>query len=263
MKKEKTVLTALVLALFSTPSLASDFFLLDQSVVGRSNNVAWFDIGVNFINHKDPDIGGSGLSTSENGWIPAIQLGASVLGEYGYFLSASGSFAGGSSNYTGFDASLNPTTGFTENTMFNVSAQVGWNVSPFESFTLIPYVEGNYSYWNRETSGDLEYTHMAALAGLKLQFAATNTIVVTTYGAYGTILSPEMQSNTGGTDTPEKKPIYRIGTKLAYSPEISPRYELFLAGDYTSFEYGESPTYPTDSFTNQLVVRAGMAYRFR
>ena len=263
MKREKTVLVALALAALSTPAVASDFFLLDQSVVGRSNSIAWFDIGVNFLNHKDPDIGGSGLSTSEHGWIPTIELGASVLGDIGYFLSGSASFTGGSSNYRGFDASLNPSTGYTENTMFNVNTQVGWNVSPFESFTLIPYVEGNYQYWNRETAGDIEYTHMAALAGLKLQFAPTETVVVTAYGAYGSILSPEMESTTGGTDTPEEKPIYRIGTKVAYSPKISPRYEYFLAGDYVSYEYGESATYPTTSFTKQLIARAGLAYRFR
>jgi len=260
--KRKISALAIILAFSSTPVMAADFWALEESTVGRSNNLFWLDLGVNFLNHKDPDIGGLGVSTSEHGWIPALQVGGSVLGDVGYYLSGSASIAGGSSNYNGFDALFNPDTGYTENTIVNVNLQAGWNVSPFESVMLTPYIEGAYQFWNRETQGNLKYTHFAALAGLKLQFAPTTSTVLTTYGAYGNILSAEMKSNALDT-TPDEKQIFRVGAKLAYSAPSTPRYEFFLASDYTSYEYGSSATYPTDSWTHQLVTRVGLGYRFR
>lgn len=258
MRDQKTAALALVLTLLSTSALA-----VDRSPIEKSNNVFWLSAGVNNLVHKDPNLSGTPLSTSEHGWMPSFEAGASMMGETGYFLSAIGDVTVGSSTYRGFDSGFNSVEGNTDNLLFSFKAQAGWDISPFETVAIIPYVEGDYHYWKRDTEGELEYTHFAALGGLRLQYAVTDATVISAYGAYGSILSANVTANTGLEEEPEEKPIYRLGTKMAYSPAISPRYEYFVTSDYTSFDYGESDTYPTTSYTHQFVTRVGLGYRFR
>jgi hypothetical protein len=139
---------------------------------------------------------------------------------------------------------------------------------------LIPYVQLDYRYWDRQLSSvqDETYTNWAALAGLMGQISLAPRWVFSLSGAVGTTFEANM--NDGTAD-------YALGSALIYQTKarlglrITPRFEVTGALGYTHFEFGQSPVVlePTSAFcasgcfephshTDQIALTTGLAYHF-
>lgn len=161
----------------------------------------------------------------------------------------------------------------------DVEVRFGKGFDIATSWMLTPYLGAGYRSWERNGSNRLGpfgyreiYQHGYVGAGLLLQWAATDRLVLSGSGLLGTTLSPRMAAsfNGGAAITPED---YTLGSStltmagLSADYAITPEWHANAGVDYLDFRYGASPVsatgyYEPDSRTSNWSVKAGFGYSF-
>jgi hypothetical protein len=224
------------------------------------NNTAWGSAGTEFLNFKRYGLTGS---TSDRGWMPSIEGGASYATHDNLYFELDGSDT--------FDNVTHhaPVQTTVRETTYTADGKIGqgfYVANP--SVMLIPYVDVGYRHWTRNNSNGAteQYFHnFATMGGLMVEATPNDRIFLAAYGAGGTTLGAQMTSG-GDSYKLGSSGVYDVGGKVGFN--LTQRIELFSTLDYLHFRYGQSSinsdnTVESSSATNETTVRVGLGYHFR
>ncbi len=254
-----------------------------QEEIRAADNAVSLELGATDIDYGET-FNGATLDT-EKGWVPTATLGAGLLASdraagllRNLYLHADLTGSIGQTDYNGAICNLSgtclPYNGSTNDWFYAVSLQAGRGLPFGENMMLIPYVQLDYRYWDRQLSGTQTetYTNWAALGGLMGQISLAPRWVFSLSGALGATFGANM--NDGIAD-------YALGSALIYQTKaklglrLTERLELTGTVGYTHFDFGESPVVvePTNAFcssgcfephshTDEVSLMSGVAYHF-
>jgi hypothetical protein len=247
----------------------------DIQAIRGSDNALWAAFGTSFLNYKET-IAPPDIPDSEHGWMPSIALGGSFLGNNGLYMALEGDYSFGNADYNGALLDNNgiydiPYKGTTQESIANFDGKVGEGFALGGNFMFIPYADLGFHTWDRKGQSsalaygfDEKYENFQALAGLLLQFAPTNRLVLSAYGSGGTTFAAQMKTY-GTTFDLGSSGVYKLGGKVGF--DLTKHTEMFTALDYHYFSYGQSPMnrigYEPTSHTSDTAVRVGVSYHFR
>jgi hypothetical protein len=223
---------------------------------------------------------------SEKNWQPGLQVTGSAMGNLGaitnIYVMGQYTYISGKSDYWAPGGPLGPNTpvSMKNGAKFNdFDFRLGKGFEAGQNWMFTPYLGVGYSIWDRDLSNDLgpfgyheKYEYGYAGAGLLIQYAPTQQIVLSGYGLVGSTFDPKMTTsyNGGFAVLPWT---YGLGTSAIYKAGIAADFALTrqwhfnVGADYTNFRFGASAqapngSYEPDSETHRWTVKAGLGYSF-
>lgn len=257
-----------------------------NQTIENANNQATVSIGNHDLQYHEIDTQGltnGGYLDSETGGQPAIKFGVVRQGEmfgiHDAYVSASASYAKGTTNYDGYlqgGGVLIPFTNTTDSTTTDVNLRVGkgFTFAGAPNLQVTPFVGYSYHNWVRDMRGQYGYkevySHHAAEIGVMGQYAFTSQLVGSADVSFGRTFSAQM--TTDGFDA------FKLGAKAQTSVGLGLDYAVNRAwhinGSYrlTQFKYGQSAVNTSadgtmaalepDSKSTVQEVMVGVGYQF-
>ena len=218
---------------------------------------------------------------SEKGWLPGVQVTGSAMGNLGTITNvyAMGQFTWikGTTDYWAAGGPVTSNRDGAEVKDFDFRLGKGFDVGTSWMFT--PYFGAGYHVWDRDLSNQFgpfgyheKYEHGYAGAGLLIQWAPSNQLVLSATGLVGSTFDPKMTTsfNGGAAILPWT---YGLGSSVIYKAGVAADYAITrqwhanVGVDYVNFRYGASAfapdgTFEPDSRTSNWTVKAGLGYSF-
>ena len=253
--------------------------------IRAADNAISLELGATDLDYAE-HFGGATVDT-EKGWVPTATLGAGLLANdradgllRNLYLHLALTGSVGLTDYSGARCDISgtciPATTNTTDSFYATSLQIGRGIPISPAMMLIPYVQLDYRYWDRQVGGagnpTETYTNWAALGGLMGQISIAPRWVLSLSGAAGTTFGANMDDGTAN---------FALGSAFTWQTtaklglRIAPRFEMTGAIGYSHFDYGRSPVViePTSTFcaagclephstTDELSLMSGIAYHF-
>lgn len=219
--------------------------------------------------------------SSERGWVPGLQATVSAMAPMAeitnvYVMGRIG-WTKGVTEYSAAGGPL--TSGRSDAAMRDVDARFGKGFDLAADWMVTPYLGAGYHDWDRNFPNRFGpygyrelYQHGYLGAGLLLQWAPTEQLVISANALAGTTFNAKMTTffNGGYPITPQD---YRLGNSAIYLAGLSTdlaitrEWHLNAGIDYATWRYGASPpgpdgSYEPDSRTTNWTVKAGFGYSF-
>lgn len=245
----------------------------DVATIRDSNNTIWGSMGGHLLNYKEP---GDPLPDSQHGWLPSFAVGVNYMGRSDLYLAADASVSIGEDHYNG--AVYNSGTGEydipfdhdSRATISTVNLRAGKGFALGHNVMVTPYVDLGFRFWERDVVGYVEdYRNFEGLAGAMLQYSPVRRLTFTLYGEAGSTFGSEMESDSVEFSLGNSV-VYKVGGKVGY--DISNRFQIFTALDFTHFHYTRSDweqvdnywwAYEPNSNTTGTTLRVGLAYHYK
>jgi hypothetical protein len=237
----------------------------DVGTISNSNNAYWASVGASTLNYKESV---QPIPNSQRGELPSVAVGASYMGSSGLYVALDSSVSFGNDHYKGAlmatPSVLHERT--TKAVITTVDGKLGKGFVLGQSAMVTPYVDVGFRYWERTLSNQQkeDYQNFAILGGAMFQYSPMDRLVLTTYGAAGLTLSPQMRTS-GVTYDLDSAGVYKLGGKIGYN--LTQRLEFFTSLDFDYFRFVKSDVksgiYEPSSFTSDTSVRVGLSYHIR
>ncbi|MET0222073.1 MAG: hypothetical protein ABW213_15585 [Tardiphaga sp.] len=219
--------------------------------------------------------------SSERGWVPGLQATVSAMAPMAditnVYVMGRISWIKGTTQYSAFAGPV--TSDRSGADMRDADVRFGKGFDVAANWMVTPYLGAGYHDWDRDfnnRSGPFGYRelyqHGYVGAGVLLQWAPTQQLVISANGLAGTTFNAKMTTffNGGALITPQD---YRLGNSAMYLAGLSTdlaitrEWHLNAGIDYATWRYGASPpgtdgSLEPDSRTAIWTVKAGFGYSF-
>ena len=225
--------------------------------------------------------GGTRLD-SERGWLPGIAVSGSLMQNWvvdNFYLFGQFKWVNSPTTYTGsyIGGTYGDLVQRNGATVINADFRIGEGFAVYDRAMVTPYAGFGYRTWARVINGAggyrEDYHHGYAGAGILLQYAPVDHLVVGVNGLVGGTFAAQMSTSTlpGGaaiaTDTFKlgSRAIYMAGANVDYA--FSNNVHVSTGVDYVGYDYGRSPVnglgyYEPDSKTHEVTLKVGVGYSF-
>jgi len=225
--------------------------------------------------------GGTKLD-SERGWLPGVAVSGALMQNWivdNFYLYGQFKWVNSPTTYTG--AYIGGTYGDLVQrngaTVLGADFRIGEGFAVYDRAMVTPYAGFGFRNWTRTINGGggyrEDYRHGYAGAGLLLQYAPVDHLVVGVNGLVGGTFAAEMETSTlpgGAAIVTDKfklgsRAIYMAGANVDYA--FSNNVHVSTGVDYVGYDYGQSPVnaygyYEPDSKTHEVTLKVGIGYSF-
>jgi len=274
----KPLHTILLMSTLALPGIALGNGMAPQNPILLSNNEMGLAATGTLMNYQERLPSPSDI---ESGWMPGFAAKYSLMGDYfpslpNLYFAVNYQFSSGDIAYHGATLSGTPLEGTDSATTNWVLARLGMGLPLAQSWMFTPYIAGGYQNWDRDIGYTEKYSAGLVGAGLMLQYAPTQQLVLSAnaqgLAVIGGGMTPSgslLQDNLGtasfGTSGEE-----RVSLDADY--RLNSSWHVYGGLNFTHFNYtGGALSSPLAQFlgyveppssTNLFGMQLGVAYGF-
>ncbi|NLH82482.1 MAG: hypothetical protein GX458_16790 [Phyllobacteriaceae bacterium] len=231
--------------------------------------------------YMETDSSGGRLD-SERGWLPGVEVSGSLMQNWvvdNFYLYGQFKWVNSPTTYTGsyIGGTYGDIMQHDGATVVGADFRIGEGFAAWDRAMVTPYAGLGFRNWTRTVNGTgglrEDYRHGYAGAGLMVQYAPADHLVVGVNGLIGGTFAAEMETSllTGGAVIPVGK--YKLGSRAIYMAGANIDYafannvHVSTGVDYVGYGYGRSPQdaygiYEPDSTTHDVTIKVGLGYSF-